>query len=150
MTEKTLEESPHVEYLKGKFIDFKRELQKNWLTKLLPAIFKNNKGKEEEISKNLINNVGFMNFFKRDFMDLNSTLKNKLRETIPKVFWKTLPQPLLASKKIPQEPFDTWVKKGKASGLQEKKKKGDFFKKDLDKLMARQALNVSSGMAGWV
>jgi len=135
--EKFLEETPHVEYTKGNYIDFKSELDhKGWLTKILPNVFKKNKGKEKEISDNLTGNLGFVSIFKRDFLNLKPNLRRKLKGMLPKVFWQSLPTALLVGENDEEE--------------KEKDKRGKFFDKNLDKMVARQALSVSSGMSGAV
>lgn len=91
MIEQLIVETPHVEYTKGKFVDLKRETGDiMWIMDFLPKIFKKNKSKFQEISKNLIDNMGFVNIFKMDYKMLRPEMQDKLRKKLPKVFWELL------------------------------------------------------------
>ena len=79
---------PHVEILKGISIDLKKETQgKDWILDVVPSVFKKFKNKENEMIDRLIQNVGFMSLFKRDFENLPNNKKNVLKKKLPKKFW---------------------------------------------------------------
>ena len=83
-----LNEMPHVEILKGKYIDFKAEDNHNWLMDDLTVLFKKYKGKEKEISERLLKNISFINIFKKEVEKLSSSDNKKLTKLLPDVFWK--------------------------------------------------------------
>ena len=91
MIEKYIVETPHVEFTKGHFIDLKRETGSNmWVIDILPKIFKKHKSKMKEISKNLIDNMGFVNIFAMDYKMLRPEYQDKLKKKLPKEFWSLL------------------------------------------------------------
>ena len=85
-----LKEMPHTEFLKDKFIDFKRELdKKKWMFKII-KLYKQYPDRKEELTQKLLEDKFLKLAFRIDYEKLEQKEKEFLIQSLPKEFIKNI------------------------------------------------------------
>jgi hypothetical protein len=81
-------EMPHIEYMRGKYVDLKREDSGlDWIWTTIPNLLERNKNRQVSIIDNFFSNLAFVNIFKSDYNSLSSKDKKDIEKKYPKYFW---------------------------------------------------------------
>jgi hypothetical protein len=81
--EQTLNETPHVEIMDDKFIDFRREDNPKWILKLI-SYYQHHKNNADEINKHLRHDSFFKIAFNKDVFNLNKNELELAHKILPK------------------------------------------------------------------